>query len=133
LNQKTEYEMARETVAQRNARYAQERETYLANQVAEYPQRLMLALARATNAYFELTVSDNRFQLRNVNDRYDSVVSLAYAHSPNSQEQLESLEYDLDSYEKRLAEAQRLREVKAEALRKVNELLTAEERELLNL
>jgi hypothetical protein len=43
------------------------------------------------------------------------------------------LEYDLDSYEKRLAEAQRLREVKAEALRKVNELLTAEERELLNL
>jgi hypothetical protein len=124
--------MARETVAQRNARYAQERETYLANQVAEYPQRLMLALARATKAYFELTVSDNKFQLRNVNDRYD-YVSLAYAHSPDSQEQLESLEYDLDSYEKRLAEAQRLREVKAEALRKVNELLTAEERELLNL
>ena len=60
-------------------------------------------------------------------------MSLAYAHSTDSQEQLESLEYDLDSYEKRLAEAQRLREVKAEALRKVNELLTAEERELLNL
>jgi len=124
--------MARETVAQRNARYDQERETYLANQVAEYPQRLMLALARATKAYFELTVSDNKFQLRNNNDRYE-YVSLAYAHSPDSQEQLESLEYDLDSYEKKLAEAQRLREVKAEALRKVNELLTAEERELLNL
>ena len=124
--------MARETKAQRDARYAQERETYLANQVAEYPQRLMLALARATKAYFELTVSDNKFQLRNNNDRYD-YVSLAYAHSTDSQEQLESLEYDLDSYEKKLAEAQRLREVKAEALRKVNELLTAEERELLNL
>jgi hypothetical protein len=124
--------MARETVAQRNARYAQEREAYLANQVAEYPQRLMLALARATKAYFELTVSDNKFQLRNNNDRYD-YVSLAYAHSTDSQEQLESLEYDLDSYEKRLAEAQRLREVKAEALRKVNELLTAEEREQLGL
>jgi hypothetical protein len=124
--------MARETVAQRNARYAQERETYLANQVAEYPQRLMLALSRATKAYFELTVSDNKFQLRINNDRYD-YVSLAYAHSTDSQEQLESLEYDLDSYEERLAEAQRLREVKAEALRKVNELLTAEERELLNL
>jgi hypothetical protein len=92
----------------------------------------MLALARATKAYFELTVSDNKFQLRNNNDRYE-FVSLAYAHSTDSQEQLESLEYDLDSYEKRLAEAQRLREVKAEALRKVNELLTAEERELLNL
>ena len=124
--------MARETVAQRNARYAQERETYLANQVAEYPQRLMLALARATKAYFELTVSDNKFQLRNNNDRYE-YVSLAYAHSTDSQEQLESLEYDLDSYEQRLAEAQRLREVKAEALRKVNELFTDEERQLLNL
>ena len=124
--------MARETVAQRNARYAQEREARLAQEVAEYPARLMAVLARATNAYFELTVSDNKFQLTNNNDRYDHV-SLAYAHSTDSQEQLESLEYDLDSYEKRLAEAQRLREVKAEALRKVNELLTAEERELLNL
>ena len=125
--------MARETVAQRNARFAQEREAQLALQVAEYPMRLMAVLARATNAYFELTVSDNKFQLRNNNDRHDSVVSLAYTHSPNSQEQLESLEWDLDTYEKRLAEAQRLRAVKAEALRKVNELLTAEERELLNL
>ena len=125
--------MARETVAQRNARYAQERETYLANQVAEYPQRLMLALARATKAYFELTVSNNnKFQLTNRNDRYD-YFSLAYAHSPDSQEQLESLEYDLDRHEAELAERKRVAEVKAEALRKVNELLTAEERELLNL
>jgi hypothetical protein len=125
--------MARETVAQRNARFDAERDARLVKEVAEYPARLMAALARATNAYFELTVSDNKFQLKNNNDRYDSVVSLAYAHSPNSQEQLESLEWDLDTYEKKLAEAQRLREVKAEALRKVNELLTQEERELLNL
>lgn len=125
--------MARETVAQRNARYAQEREAQLALQVAEYPMRLMAALTRASNAYFELTVSDNKFQLNNRNDRDEFAVSLAYAHSPNSQEQLESLEWKLDDYEKRLAEAQRLRAVKAEALRKVNELLTAEERELLNL
>ena len=125
--------MARETVAQRNARFDAEREARLTKEVAEYPARLMAVLARATNAYFELTVSDNKFQLKNNNDRYDSAVSLAYAHSPNSQEQLESLEWDLDTYEKRLAEANRLREVKKEALRKVNELLTAEERELLNL
>lgn len=125
--------MARETVAQRNARYAQERETYLANQVAEYPTRLMAVLTRATNAYFELTVSDNKFQLNNRNDRYEFAVSLAYAHSPDSQEQLESLEYDLDRYERELAEARRRVEVKKEALRKVNELLTAEEREMLNL
>ena len=125
--------MARETVAQRNARYAQEREAKLAQEVAEYPARLMAALARATNAYFELTVSDNKFQLNNRNDRDEVVVSLAYAHSPNSQEQLESLEYDLDRYERELAEARRRVEVKKEALRKVNELLTAEEREMLGL
>lgn len=125
--------MARETVAQRNARYAQEREAKLAQEVAEYPARLMAALARATNAYFELTVSDNKFQLNNRNDRYEFAVSLAYAHSPDSQEQLESLEYDLDRYERELAEARRRVEVKKEALRKVNELLTAEEREMLNL
>lgn len=125
--------MARETVAQRNARYAQERETYLANQVAEYPTRLMAALTRATNAYFELTVSDNKFQLNNRNDRYEFAVSLAYAHSPNSQEQLESLEYDLDRYERELAEARRRVEVKKEAERKVRELLSDEEREMLGL
>ena len=125
--------MARETVAQRNARFSQERESKLAQEVAEYPTRLMAALTRATNAYFELSVSDNKFQLRNNNDRHGSVVSLAYAHSPNSQEQLQELEWKLDSYERQLAEANRLREVKKEALRKVNELLTAEERELLNL
>lgn len=124
--------MARETVAQRNARYAQEREAKLAQEVAEYPARLMAALARATNAYFELTVSDNKFQLNSRNDRYE-YVNLAYAHSPDSQEQLESLEYDLDRYERELAEARRRVEVKKEALRKVNELLTAEEREMLNL
>jgi hypothetical protein len=124
--------MARETKAQRDARFDAEREARLAKQVAEYPQRLMTTLARATKAYFELTVSDNKFQLTNRNDRYD-YVSLAYSHSSDSQEQLESLEYDLDRHEEKMAEQKRLAEVKAEALRKVNELFTAEERELLNL
>ena len=125
--------MARETVAQRNARYAQERETYLANQVAEYPTRLMAVLTRATNAYFDLSVNDSKFLVRDRNKYEPQVHTLAYAHSPNSQEQLEELEYELDRHEAELVEARRLREVKAEALRKVNELLTAEERELLNL
>lgn len=125
--------MARETVAQRHERLHAEREARLVKEVAEYPERLMNALTRATNAYFELTVRDNKFQLNNRNGRYDSIVSLAYAHSPNSQEQLESLEYDLNRHERLVAEENRLREVKAEALRKVNELLNEEERELLNL
>jgi hypothetical protein len=125
--------MARETVAQRNARFDAEREARLAQEVAEYPARLMSVLARATNAYFELTVSDNKFQLNNRNDRYEFAVSLAYAHSPNSQEQLQELEWKLDTYERELAEARRRSEVKKEAMRKVNELLTEEEREMLNL
>lgn len=125
--------MARETVAQRNTRYAQERETYLANQVVEYPARLMHALARATNACFEFAVVDNKFLVK-VRDGWGTEVrALAYTHSPNSQEQLEELEYDLDRYEAELAEAKRLHEVRAEALRKVNELLTDEEREQLGL
>ena len=125
--------MARETAAERNARFAQEREARLAQEVAEYPARLMAVLARATNAYFELAVSDNKFLVQTRDERDRTTYTLAYAQSPNSQEQLQELEWTLDSYEKRVAEAKRLREVKAEALRKVNEMLTAEERELLNL
>ena len=125
--------MARETVAQRNARFDVEREARLSKEVAEYPMRLMTALARATNAHFELSVSDNKFQVQTRDGRQRTTYSLAYAHSPNSQEQLESLEWDLDTYEQEQAEQKRLAEVKASALRKVNSVLTAEEKELLNL
>lgn len=125
--------MARETVAQRNARFDAERDARLSREVAEYPQRLMNVLDRATNAYFELAVSDNKFLVKTRNEYKEKVYALAYAHSPNSQEQLDDLEWAVESYEQELAEQKRLREVKAEALRKVNELLTAEERELLNL
>jgi hypothetical protein len=125
--------MARETVAQRNARYAQEREAYLAKQVAEYPTRLMVALTRATNAYFELKVSDYKFVVYTRRNDARETLTLAYAHSPDSQEQLETLEWELDTYEAELAERQRVLLVKKEALRKVNEMLSAEERELLGL
>jgi hypothetical protein len=124
--------MARETVAQRNLRYTAENEARLSREVAEYPQRLMNVLARATNESFNLTVVDNKFQVFADNDAR-TVWTLAYAQSPNSQEQLEDLEWTLDRYEQKQAEQKRLAEVKATALRKVNELLTAEERELLNL
>lgn len=125
--------MARETKAQRDARYAQERETYLANQVAEYPTRLMNVLTRATNAYFDLSVNDNKFLVRDRNKYEPQVHTLAYAHSPNSQEQLEELEWALDRHEAELAEQRRLAEVRKEAERKARELFTDEERELLGL
>ena len=125
--------MARETVAQRNARLTQEREEKLAREVAEYPARLMAALTRATNAYFELSVNDNKFLVRDRNKYEPQVHTLVYAHSPDSQFQLEELEFVLDQHEHELAEAKRVREVKENALRKVNEFLTDEERELLGL
>ena len=125
--------MARETVAQRNALFDAEREARLVKEVAEYPARLMAVLARATVANFELAVNDNKFLVQTRDSYTLKTYSLAYAHSSNSQEQLEGLEWDVECYEQELAETNRLRQVKAEALRKVNELLTAEERELLNL
>ena len=125
--------MARETAAQRNLRYTAENEARLSREVAEYPMRLMNVLARATNAHFELSASDDKFQVQTRDGRQRTTYSLAYAHSPNSQEQLESLEWALDTYEQEQAEQKRLVEVKASALRKVNSVLTAEERELLNL
>jgi CHASE3 domain sensor protein len=124
--------MARETVAQRNARFDAEREARLAKEVAEYPQRLMTALGRATDAYFKMAVSDNKFLVQTL-DEYSRTYTMAYAHSPNSQEQLEDLEWEVEQHEKRMAEAKRVLEVKADALRKVNEVLSAEQRELLGL
>ena len=93
----------------------------------------MAALARSTNAYFELSVVDNKFLVRDRNKYEPQVHTLAYAHSPDSQYQLEELEFALDKHEYELAEARRVREVKENALRKVNEMLSAEERELLGL
>jgi len=125
--------MARETLAQRNARLEAEHVARLTKEVAEYPQRLMVTLARATNAYFELAVSDNKFLVTTDVHRDRTTFRLAYTHSPNSQEQLTELEWTLDRHEQELAETQRLVEVRKEAVRKVNELLSKEERELLNL
>jgi hypothetical protein len=123
--------MARETAKQRDARFDAEREARLSREVAEYPQRLMTVLTRSTDAYFDLTVRDNKFRVddRNNSDYWD----LAYDHSSNSQERVEDLEWTLDRRDREVAEEQRLREVKAEALRKVNELLTPEERKSLSL
>jgi hypothetical protein len=124
--------MARETAAQRNARFDTEREARLSREVAEYPQRLMNVLTRATKQSFNLTLYDNKFQVTTSYD-YRAAWTLAYNHSPNSWDQLQELEWKLDDLDRVQAEEMRLAAVKAEALRKVNDLLTAEELQLLNL
>ena len=125
--------MARETVAQRNARFDAERDARLAKEVAEYPARLMTALTRASNAYFEITVYENQFKVRGRDTYEPQFHTLEYSHTPDSEYELEELEYYLNRHEREVAEQKRLAEVKAEALRKINEHLSKEEREALGL
>lgn len=124
--------MARETAAQRNARFEAVREAQLATEVALYPARLMSVLARATSQSFDLVVVHGEFQVTAYNDARQ-VWTLSYAHTTDSWSELEELDWKLDAVEREQAEVNRLYEVKKEAQRKVKELLTDEERELLGL
>lgn len=128
--------MARETVAQRNARMAAEREARQAQERAEYPARLMLALDRATNSFnYELRVSDGQFVVQDRDAEYDWAREreLSYAWDADSMEALWNLERDLEEKAEAKAERERRVAVKKEAERKVREMLSEEERELLGL
>jgi hypothetical protein len=128
--------MARETAAQRNARFDAEREQRLQEQKAAYPSRLMSVFARVNNQYdWQLKVVDTSFEVSNpYSSSYDKKMYLLnYSYDTVSQENLEDLEYMLTDLEERQAEAKRQSEVKAEAQRKVRELLNDEERALLGL
>jgi len=119
--------MARETAAQRAVRFEAEHEERLSKEVAEYPQRLMTLLTRSVADAFDLTVSDNKFR---VEDRNNSVWwNLAYAHSSESQERLEDLEYTLDRKDTEAAEAKRKDELARTAFNK----LSKEEQQALGL
>lgn len=98
-------------------------------QSAQYPTRLMAALERATTLNFELEVRNSRFEVRDRDDSYPQVFVLTFTHDQDSQNALESLEYDLKDKEAANAEATRRYELKKTALAK----LTPEEKELLNL
>jgi len=128
--------MARETAAQRNARFDAEREQRRLEQVAAYPSRLMSALERVNNQYdWQLTVVDAVFLVSNPHSRayQNKEYRMSYAYDTVSQENLEDLEYMLTDLEEAQAEAKRQSAVKAEAQRKVRELLNDEERALLGL
>lgn len=126
--------MARETVAQRNARLAQEREERLEAERSAYPLRLMNLLERASNlGRFDLTVRNGLFYVVDRDARYDREYELAYSWNTDNQSVLENFSYTVEAVEEELAEARRRVEVKREAERKVRELLSDEERELLGL
>lgn len=126
--------MARETKAERLAREATEKEARLATEREEYPVRLMAVLERVSNlGNFDLAVKNGFFTVTDRNARYDSTYELPYSWSEANQVYLENLEWKVASVIEEQLEAQRRYEVKKEAERKVRELLTDEERELLGL
>lgn len=126
--------MARETKAERLVREQAEREEREEAERSAYPLRLMNLLERVTaEPTLTLTVKDGFFNVEDRNDRYRSDYFLTYSWSEGAQVALEDLTYKVDNLEEERREEQRRYEVKREALRKVNEMLSDEERELLGL
>lgn len=126
--------MARETKAERLVREAREREERLEAERLAYPLRLMNLLERVSaEPTLTLTVSNGFFNVEDREDRYRNDYLLSYSYSPDSNAVLEDLTYKVESLEEERAEAERRYAVKKEAERKVRELLSDEERELLGL
>ena len=119
--------MARETVAQRNARFEAERQARLAEEAALYPARLMDVLERATRLPYELTVKEAKFVVRELNSRANWTLNPLY--TPDSQADLEALLYTVEEEEERRKMEQMRYEAKQAALAK----LTDTEKALLGL
>lgn len=118
--------MARETVAQRNARVQAEREAYQAAEETQYPTLLMDTLERASRLGWDLTVNNAQFV---VSDRGKANWAMTPLYTSESQADLEALVYDVESEEERRVAEQARYLAKQTALAK----LTKEERELLGL
>ena len=123
--------MAKETKAQREARWEAETAALQAKRATEYLPRLMAALEEATNKNnYELMVVDGKFKLRNrdVESWYDPTW-LSPTYSMNDFDVLEDLEFELNLARQAREEAERKLATRQAALAK----LTKEEREALGL
>jgi hypothetical protein len=133
--------MARETKAQREERLEAEREAYRAEFVAQYQQRL-------TRLVFEFATLWSMPRVKRYDDNSYVFMSEDTRNTWNSEwvlpdvlsnyrqdvrDNMETVEQEVQYYKDYLAEQERKANVRAEAKRKLNELLTAEERELLGL
>lgn len=126
--------MARETKAQREERLNNEREARQNAERSMYPANLMNLLERvSTEPTLTLTVANGLFNVNDRNDRYRNDYVLSYSWSTDAQAVLDDLTYKVDSLEQERAEENRRYAVRKEAERKVRELLSEEERELLGL
>jgi len=128
--------MARKTKAELVAEAQERRAMREAQEFAAYPSLLMSVLERVNNQYdWKLSVAEELFVVSNpYSSSYDKKeYRMTYAYNPASQENLEDLASMLYDLEEAQREAKRQSAVKAEAQRKVRELLNDEERQLLGL
>ena len=122
--------MARKTKAELEAEREEQRAAQEAHDFAQYPSRLMAALELATRTNnYELSVENGMFALRIRDYPRDPALYFTMTHTPNSQLNLDSLEWELEAMAKQQAELERQRLAREAALAK----LTKEERKLLNL
>jgi hypothetical protein len=133
--------MARETKAQREDRLDQERELFRAEFVEQYQQRLTRLVFEFATLWAMPRVKrydDNSYVFMSEDNRntWNSEWVLPDVLSNYRQDvydNMETVESEVQYYKDYLAEQQRKANVKAEAQRKVRELLNDEERQLLNL
>jgi hypothetical protein len=119
--------MAKETKAQRLARFAAER---LEVAKATYTERMMAVLQRAVNQNFELEVCDGKFRVQDRDDRrFSGTFYIPPAWDTMSDVDLFSLEVSVELKEEASAELVRKAQARGKALAK----LTEEEKELLGL
>ena len=120
--------MARETRAQREARWALEAEGQRKANSSAYLPRLMALFESARSEQFELRVENARFVLVDFS-RNNSKFSFAAEYNDDDWSELERLQAELNYRNKERLEQERRVAAKQAALAK----LTKEERELLGL
>ena len=133
--------MARETKLQREVRLLEEQDAFQALFMEQYQQRL-------TRVVFEFATLWSRPRVKRYDENSYVFMSEDNRNTWNSEwvlpdvlsnyrqdvyDNLETVESEVQYYKDYLAEQERKANVRAEALRKVNEMLTDEERKLLNL
>ena len=121
--------MARETKAQREARWDSERDAQLAIARASYTERMMAVLERAVKENFELTVRSGKFVVEDRDERRASPYVVQPVWTDAADIDLYSLEVSVELKEEERAERERRANLRTTALNK----LSQEEREALGL
>ena len=133
--------MARETVAQRNERMQAEREAFQALFMEQYQQRLTRVVFEFATLWSVPRVKrydENSYVFMSEDNRntWNSewvLPDVLTNYREDVRDNLDTVESEVQYYKDFLAEQNRKAQVKSEAQRKVRELLSDEERELLGL